>query len=443
MRPPAKLAVAHRKRPSTAAGDTTIRTEVRVRGLILAPFAILVALIALTPGADLRDIGSDLPIYLDYGRRLLGGSVPYRDFALEYPPFALVPMSLPVLAWPFGTPSFEPYAWLFTIGAGLLAVAAAWLVRMLNPDRPVGPLATWLLLVVIASTSMAWRYDLWPAVLVLAGIAAAERGRPGLAGVALGVGAMMKIFPIVIVPVLAALYVARRDGPSLGRLVLGTAVATVPILLVTLALAGGDALHWLTYQLDRGLQIESVGAGALLLLHAAVGHPLSIVNAYSSVQVVSPGADVIVAATPVVEALLVVAVGVLAFRRFRRDVARTGETPARDLVTAAVAILVALIVSSKVFSIQYVVWFLPLVPLLPVSQRWLVIATAAVSAVVYPLNYTHLWQLDPLMTVVLDVRNALLLILLGWLCVSLARDPRASERPSVHDVLPPMTHGTP
>ena len=409
----------------------------------MAPLAILVALIALTPGRELRDIGSDLPIYLDYGRRLLAGSVPYRDFALEYPPLALIPMTLPVLAWPFGTPDFEPYAWLFTIGQAVMALLVAWLLRIVAPGRTVGALAAWPLLVLAACASMAWRYDLWPAALMLAGVVAAERGRPGLAGIALGAGAMMKIFPIVIVPILAARSVAHRDWRSLGRLLLGTAAVTVPILAVTVALAGGDGLHWLTYQLDRGLQIESVGAGALLLLHALVGYPLSVVNAYSSVQLGSPGAEAIVAATPFIELLLVTAVCSLAFVRFRLDVRRHGTVSLERVAEAGVAVLVALIVSSKVFSVQYVVWFLPLAPLLPVRQRWLVVAIAAISSVVYPIAYSRLWQLDPLMTMVLNLRNGLLLVLLGWLVLSLAREPALAEGPAPQDGMARMTPRTP
>ena len=415
--------------PRLIRGTTAISTELRLRGLLVAPLALLIALLVITPARDLRDIGSDLPVYLDYGRRLLGGAVPYRAFPLEYPPLALVPMTLPVLVWPFGTPTFDAYAWLFTIAEGIVAVAGAVLLVKVA-DRPVGTLAAWSLLVITAGASIAWRYDLWPAVLVLAGVVAAERGRPGLAGLALGTGAMMKIFPIVLVPILAARAIALGDRAGLGRLLLGAAVAVLPIMALTLALSGTDALHWLTYQLDRGLQIESVGAGLLLLLHAVVDHPLTVVVAYSSLQVSSPGADTIVAATPFMESLVVLGVCGLALVRFHLDARRSGLVPLQRLATAGVAVLVALVVTSKVFSVQYIVWFLPLAPLLPVRQRWLVVAIAAVSSVVYPLNYTHLWQLDPLLTVVLNVRNLLLVILLGWLALDLTRDlPGESPAP--------------
>ncbi|HTC85479.1 MAG TPA: hypothetical protein VK656_02180, partial [Candidatus Acidoferrum sp.] len=63
----------------------------------------------------------------------------------------------------------------------------------------------------------------------------------------------------------------------------------------------------------------------------------------------------------------------------------------------------------------------PLVPLLGIRKRWLALAIAALSSVVYPLFYADLWRLEPALTVVLDVRNGLLVVFLAWLCVELAR----------------------
>ena len=39
----------------------------------------------------------DTPLYQRYGENVVGGQVPYRDFALEYPPGALPVFILPAL----------------------------------------------------------------------------------------------------------------------------------------------------------------------------------------------------------------------------------------------------------------------------------------------------------------------------------------------------------
>ena len=399
--------------------------------LLVAPLAILVGVVGLASARDVLVAGSDLRVYLGYADRLVSGSIPYLGFHLEYPPLALVAMTAPRLAWPFGSPDLQAYAWLFTISQGLVAVLGGWLVARVSP-RPIEALAVWALLVLAACVSMAWRYDLWPAVLVLGAVVAVELGHPGAAGLALGAGIMTKLFPVVLVPILAARSIALRDGRGLARLLIGTLAVVGVVMAVSIWFAGGDALEWVAYQADRGLQVESTGAGFLMLLHATVGLPLSIENAFASLQVRSAGADALAAAAPFVELLLVAGVSVLALVRFRRDVARSGSVPLASLAAAGVAVLASLLVASKVFSVQYVVWFLPLVPLLAGRQRWLAVAIAGLSTLLYPLNYTSLWQLDPAITLLLNVRNGLLVVLLGWLAWSLVR-PGAAAFPSRSD----------
>jgi hypothetical protein len=62
-------------------------------GLVAAALGVLVfafaAWVAIRPGSDIDR--TDLYIYEDYGRSILDGAMPYRDFRMEYPP-AAVPM---------------------------------------------------------------------------------------------------------------------------------------------------------------------------------------------------------------------------------------------------------------------------------------------------------------------------------------------------------------
>ena len=409
--------------------------------LLAAPLAILIGVVGLASARDVLVAGTDLRVYLADADRLVSGSIPYLGFHLEYPPLALVAMTVPRLAWPFGSPDLQAYAWLFAITEGLVAILGGWLIARVAP-RPLEALAVWALLVLAACVSMAWRYDLWPAVLVLGAVVAVELGHPGTAGAALGLGIMTKLFPVVLVPILAARSIALRDGRGLARLLVGTLVVVVGVMAVSIWLARGDALQWVAYQADRGLQVESTGAGILMLLHATAGLPLSIENAFASLQVRAAGADALAAAAPFVELLLVVGVSVLALVRFRRDVARTGSVPLASLASAGVAVLVSLLVPSKVFSVQYVVWFLPLVPLLAGRQRWLAVAIAALSTILYPFVYTSLWQLDPAVTGLLNIRNALLVLLLGWLAWSLG-GTRAAALSSRADPQGPPRDGPP
>lgn len=393
--------------------------------LLAAPAAILVATMAIMSRDDLAMIGRDLTVYAGYADRLLSGAIPYRAFHLEYPPLALLPMLLPRLATGTGATDPAAYAWAFTIIEALLAVVGGWIVVKVA-ERQLVAAGTWALLVLSACVSIAWRYDLWPAVLVLAAVVAMDDDRPATAGIAIAIGTMMKLFPIVVLPVLAARAVAQGDLSAVRRLVVAASAVIGVVVLISVWLAGPNAFQWVAYQLDRGLQLETTGAGVLLLGHALGGMPLSIVNAFESMQVQSAGADALAAVASLLELALVAIATGAAFVRFRRDVDRHGSVPLSSLAQGSMAVIIATLVASKVFSAQYVVWFLPLVPFIPAPKRALALAISGLSTVIYPLNYTALWQLQPAMAVVLNVRNVLLGALLVWLLASLCRVPEES-----------------
>jgi hypothetical protein len=263
------------------------------------------------------------------------------------------------------------------------------------------------------------RYDLWPVLCVLVAVLLVER-RPGMAGVALGLGAMLKLYPIAVLPALAAYTLAERDRGGFVRLLAGCASVIAAVMVASWALAGPDSLGWLRYQEDRGLQIESLGAGLLLALHVAAGQPLDVAYGFGTVQVQAPGADLLAAASPLAVAALLAVVIALTWLRFRADHDRLGHVPRSSLVLASAAAIAALLVGAKVLSVQYVIWLLPFVPLLPVRVRWLALAVVALSTAIYTVDYSALWRLETPMILVLLVRNILLALLALWLAAELA-----------------------
>ncbi|HEX2756519.1 MAG TPA: hypothetical protein VHM48_13710, partial [Candidatus Limnocylindrales bacterium] len=96
--------------------------------LLLAPPVLLVLIVGLTPEPTRLIFAGDLSVYRRYGLQVLGGSIPYLDFHVEYPPLALVPMTLPLLALPPGGIDDLGYIWRFTLAQGALAAAVGWLL---------------------------------------------------------------------------------------------------------------------------------------------------------------------------------------------------------------------------------------------------------------------------------------------------------------------------
>ena len=62
--------------------------------------------------------------------RIVQGQVPYADFALEYPPAALIPIVLPYLSWPIQPLTFETYQWLFVAQSALDQCRGCWHRRL-------------------------------------------------------------------------------------------------------------------------------------------------------------------------------------------------------------------------------------------------------------------------------------------------------------------------
>ena len=397
--------------------------------LVLSPLVLLVLIVALSPERTRLIFASDLAVYRRYGLQVLGGSIPYLDFRVEYPPLALVAMTLPLLVPPDGAIDDLGYIWRFVVVQGALAVTAGWLLFRAT-GRSRSTLVLWTVLVGLAWASVALRYDLWPVLCVLVAVLVVDR-RPGAAGVALGLGTMLKLYPLALLPVLGAYALAGRDRAGFVRLVAGCAAVVIGVMAAAWMLAGPASLQWLVYQEERGLQIESLGAGLFLGLHALVGQPVDVAYAFGSIQVRAPGSDLLVAASPVVLAALLGIVTAIAAKRFRRDYARFGRVPGASVELASAEAIAVLLVGSKVLSVQYVIWLLPWAILLPVRIRWLLLAITALSTAIYTTGYTGLLHLEAPVIAALLVRNALLAVIAAWLIVEMwngRRDARDESR---------------
>src|SRR5512140_2221079 len=117
--------------------------------LVIAPLVLLALAVALTAEPTRLVFASDLSVYRRYGLEVLGGSIPYLDFNVEYPPLALLPMTLPLLAPPSDGIDDLGYIWRFTLIEGALAGLAGWLLYVAT-RRSRTTLVLWAVLVGLA-----------------------------------------------------------------------------------------------------------------------------------------------------------------------------------------------------------------------------------------------------------------------------------------------------
>jgi hypothetical protein len=402
------------------AAQRVLLARLTFAALLAAPAAVLAVILATLSEENRIGFTIDLEIYRRYGVQLLAGGALYRDVPIEYPPLAIVPMLVPFVGTPAAELDLLAYTWRFLAAAGALAIATGALLWRATSGDMVA-VALWGSLVGLSWVAVAFRYDLWPAVPTMVAIVVATR-RPGLAGLALGVGTMLKLFPAFVLAVLAVRSIVERDRGSLARLGAGFG------LLVALTggwawlVAGPDSLDWLRYQEERGLQIESVGASILLGLHVVAGLPVVRNHEFGAVQIVAPGSAELVAISPVLQLLLLAAVLFLSARRFRLERRQLGQISLPALALSAVAAIVAPLLASKVLSMQYVVWLLPFVPFLRLRLRWLSLLIASLTTAVFTVDYQGLVRFESGMIALLLARNAVLALFVGSVLLELSSE---------------------
>jgi len=334
----------------------------------------------------------DTPVYQRYGNAIADGKVPYRDFAVEYPPGALPMFALPGLAEPGSNQqvsagfrrAFETLMWM--CGAVAL-IAMAVVLRVLRRSN----LNVWAALCFTAVAPLLLgsvilsRFDLWPAAICAAALAALVSNRLRLGHALLGLGITAKLFPVVFVP-LGVAYVWKREGRREALTCFALLAGVVgAVFLPFVVLSPGGVWHSLSVQLNRPLQVESLGASLLLVGHHVFGFGLAGETSHGSQNVAGSAAGVLAVATTLVQ------VGVLgwiwtSFARGRGD----GEA----LVRSTAAALCAFVALGKVLSPQFLIWLIPIVPLVRGRRGlWasaLLAAALVLTQVWFPFRYFRL-----------------------------------------------------
>ncbi len=293
-----------------------------------------------------------------------------------------------------------------------------------------GRLAAWYWMVFgfLMGPLLWFRFDVLPAVTGGVALLLVTR-RPATSGALLGLGAAIKLWPaLLLLPLL-------HRGRAGRRRIQGLLVTGGLLALVSWAAVGWTRLvSPLTWQNDRGLQVESVPA-SLAMAGKSFGDTLQwtiAMSKYNAYEITGPGVSTALVASSVLMALvlgLAVVFAVLGWQALR-------DLSAFDLTLAGAGLIAFLIVANKTFSPQYMFWLgAPLAVLLlhairPPrgtgareirSQRiiagWLAgagLIAARLTQVEYPDHYGDLIFVspaDPVITSALILRNLLLVVI--------------------------------
>ena len=285
-----------------------------------------------------------------------------------------------------------------------------------GPDR--WPVNVWLGGAFLLGPLLVCRLDVLPAVAVGAALLAHARPRASIS--ALACGAVVKVWPAVLVPVMVVS--SRRPGAAVSW----SAVWAAAITFVGVAMAGvGGLLDPLTNQATRGLQIESVLATPVLLYRAINPSAYAVEFAASkSWEISGPGVDMAQTLGSLLVMLAAIGtvtlIGALVALRLRGHAIEI-----EAVVWVSLTIVLSMMVTSRVLSPQYVLWLLaPTAAGLALAPRGSlrrfavgVAATSALTHLLYPALYGWLLNFSTpgtvLATLALATRNVALVALMA------------------------------
>jgi hypothetical protein len=383
----------------------------------------------VSPRHQLRDT----PLYEAYGDALRVGDIPYRNYLIEYPPAALASFVVPALTT--APEHFSAYSksfehWMAASGLVMLLCTLAALISLEASFARAGmALHLVALSPLLLGPLVLSRFDIWPATLSIAAVATLLAGRHRWSMALLGIAVMAKLYAIVCVP-LFLIYIARRTGRRNAAIAAAIHGATAATILGPFAfLAPAGVAHIFTFQLGRPLQIESLGAVLLVAAHHVFSLPLSPHDDHGSRNLLG--------ALPKVIGDISVAAQVALIALTQVRFARGPATPQR-LVIAVAAAVTTFIAFGKVFSPQYMIWLIPLVPL--IGGRRGIAASALLSLALvlthawFPANYgAYAIGLRPLQTLEVLTRDIVLVTLAVTLVAWLRKPSGDQSKPAAED----------
>jgi Glycosyltransferase family 87 len=345
------------------------------------------------------------------------GDLPYRDQGIEYPP-----LSVPVLIAPIyiddSTQGFvDGFMWeMLAFDLGMIVLIALALPG--DTRRVLSALGIYTVGVVILSDVVLdnslidigplilTRFDLVPALFVLAAVLARDRAKSATWSVLLSLGVAVKAFPLFLYPALL------RGERNLRRVAIAGAI---PLLLCAAAvLVMGDEFgSAITYHTQRALQVESLAASPFEVAHVFGSSGITTGVGHGGFEIHASGTT---AARWI--SVVIGAVGYL-------WLVLAGWRSKASNLQLVTALLTVLVVFAPVLSPQFLLWILPVSACAyRLGKENLVLLVAILFTQIGLQNYDGVDALSGNFVWPVAARNLYLLVYLWMVATPILREGR-------------------
>lgn len=368
----------------------------------------------------------DISIFYQYALNILQGQVPYRDFPIEYPPLALLPIVLPQLFNAISLKTQRGYELFFFIQNAAFILFIGFLVKVSGGGRRQLKEPAWyilpayLLLVILLARILLIYFDLFPVIFTALALLAVVKNRPSLCGISLGLGTATKLYPVILLPVFSLNYIYKKQYQELAKLLVSFFSTLAVLLVLLLPIGWNNVFRFLQYHKLRGLHLESIPAGVLLLAHKLGWMNITLENNYGAIHLNNSAvtATIIQLLPPIF--IFAFLLSMLSYWKYfqlaaKNSISNTSPRNHHVLVIGITLVILVFIVFNKVFSPQYLIWLIPFIPFLGSGQIVLFAVICGLNILVWPVFYDELMNLELLPILLLNCRNLLMLTLTFWI----------------------------